>query len=276
MRKRLPPIAFLSFILLTVSAFVRISSGGIAGVTGSPGETTCANCHSGGGGTTTASISATPAFTGNQYNPGQTYTINVTVTNTSFTKFGFDAEVLTLSSTNSGTITTALSGVQFLNSGSRKNATHTAPKTGAGGTATFSFVWVAPASGTTKIFAAGNAVNGDGSTGGDKAGSASLILTPNATGIAENTSHTSHPLSVFPNPVSGDLRMQYTLLGDGKVKAALFDLSGREVEVLFSEYQQTGLHTISATIPEGTAAGLYMLKLSLNGNDYAQHLLISR
>ncbi|MGZ3931573.1 MAG: choice-of-anchor V domain-containing protein, partial [Bacteroidia bacterium] len=216
MTNRLFSIPTLSVILVTASAFVRISSGGIVGVTGSPGETNCANCHGGGGGTTVVSITGTPAFSANQYNPGQTYTVNVTVANNSFTKFGFDCEVLTTTNTNAGSMTTALSGVQFANSGTRKNATQTAPKAGTG-TCTFSFVWVAPASGTAKIFAAGNAVNNDGSTSGDTPGSANLVLTANATGVEDHVAAASHGLSVFPNPVNGDFRMQYTLVSDGKV-----------------------------------------------------------
>ena len=78
--KRTVLLASLLIILLASSSFVIFSSG-IAGKTGSPGEGTCANCHSGGGGTTTLSISASPSFTANQYLPGQNYTITVTVLN---------------------------------------------------------------------------------------------------------------------------------------------------------------------------------------------------
>jgi hypothetical protein len=275
MKRRLFSISTLSVILISASAFIKISSGGIIGVTGSPGETNCANCHGGGGGTTTVSVTATPAFSGNQYNPGQTYTVDVTVSNNLFTKFGFDCEILTLSSTNAGTMTTAFTGVQFANSGARKNATHTGPQSGSG-SATFSFAWVAPASGTAKIFATGNAVNGDGLTSGDRPGSTILVLTANATGVADNIPSQGHPLSVFPNPVSGDFRMQYTLESEGKVKATLYNLSGQEVHTLFNDYQPTGLHSVSANIPANIPAGIYMVKLSVNGVHYAQHMLISQ
>ena len=78
---------FLLFILLGIvftgtTAFI-ISSGGITGRTGSPGESTCSGCHGGGSGTTIVSLSASPSFTSAQFTPGQTYTLGVTVSNIS-------------------------------------------------------------------------------------------------------------------------------------------------------------------------------------------------
>ncbi len=276
MKKRLFSISILATVLVSVSAFVKISSGGIIGVSGAPGESNCSACHGASTGLTIVGINATPAFVANQYVPGQTYTLDITITNTSFTKFGFDCEILTLANANAGTMTTAFAGVQFANSGTRKNATQTTPKTGSG-SVIFSFVWVAPLSGTAKIYVAGNAVNGNGSTSGDVPGNNVFALTANTSvsGINDPVISSAN-FNLYPNPVISDFRMQYTLIHDGNVKATLYNLHGQEVNVLLSENQTVGVHSVSAVLPSDLQAGIYMVKLSVNSMPYAQRMLVKQ
>jgi hypothetical protein len=79
--------------------------------------------------------------------------------------------------------------------------THTAKKAGSGGVVRFSFLWTAPsAPGTFELRAWGNAVNGNGSSSGDRAAFVSLSVntgptpTPTATSTATPTP-TATPLS---------------------------------------------------------------------------------
>ena len=265
----------LSLVFLGTTAFI-LSSSGIAGQTGSPGEGTCSGCHTGGGGVTQVTFSASPAFVLNQFIPGQTYTVTVTVTNSSFTKFGFGCEILTPSNANAGSMTTALTGVKFQNSGLRKNAIHTTPKTAAG-SANFSFVWVAPTSGTATIYAAGNAIDGTGSAGGDKPGNASLALTADSgAGINEATQSNISGLSVYPNPVRSDFRIAYNLLEAAEVRTTLCDITGKEIAELNYEKQLAGAHTIVTRLPEAIAAGAYFVKVSIEGKQVAQRLIITQ
>jgi hypothetical protein len=274
MKRNLYILIFLSLIFLSSTAFVVITSSGIAGQTGSPGEGTCSGCHSGGGGVTTVSFSATPSFTSNQYVPGQTYTVDVIVSNANFSRFGFGCEILTPSNTNAGTMTTALTGVKFLNSGTRKNAVHNTAKLGTG-SATFSFVWVAPASGTATIYAAGNAVNGTGSTSGDKVGAASLALTPDlSSAISEAVVSGFSGISIYPNPVISDLKMSYSLMEAGEVSISITDIQGRELAQLKNEKQEQGFHTLNSVIPSSVSGGIYFVKLSLNSKSSTQRLIV--
>ncbi|MGZ3930371.1 MAG: T9SS type A sorting domain-containing protein, partial [Bacteroidia bacterium] len=64
------------------------------------------------------------------------------------------------------------------------------------------------------------------------------------------------------------------LVSDGKVKASLFDLSGREVYTLFDDYQPVGLHSVGAVISPDIPSGIYMVRLTLNGAPYARNLLV--
>ncbi len=272
--KRLLFFISLGAIFTGSTAFI-ISSGGITGRTGSPGEGTCSGCHGGGSGPTTVSLSASPSFTTGQFAPGQTYTITLTVINSAFSKFGFNAEILDPSNTNAGNISAGLSGVQVINA-TRKNVTHTAPKSGTG-SAPFQFVWTAPSTGTAIVYVAGNAVDGTGGTGGDAGGNTSFVLTANSSiGINEAVSSGVSGLNVYPNPVRSEFRISYNLIESGNVKAALYNLQGQEIAEITNEDQHIGLQTVNAQLPPDLAKGVYFVKISVDGRQQAQRLIITQ
>ncbi len=265
-------LLFTTFIIGT-SAYIK-SSGGIVNHSASPGESGC-SCHGGGAGITSVSISALPAFISNQFIPSQTYTIDITVINNSFNLFGFDAEILNVSNTNAGNMTLALPGVQLVNT-VRKNATQTGPKSGAGA-ASFQFVWVAPSSGNVTIYAAGNAINGTGGTGGDTPSASNLALTPDLTaGVKEKISSDFSGINVFPNPIISDFKIQYNLLEEGNVKVLLVDIHGKEIAEIANEKQSNGYHLLNASIPSDISKGVYFVKLSLNDKPSSQRLIITQ
>ncbi len=276
MKKRLLTIIGITSVAIATSAFIANYSTGIAGYTGAPGESTCTFCHASSTGVSGTTISATPAFTGNQYVPGQTYTITVGVGSLTNSNFGFGCEILNGSNTNAGTMQNAGTGVQFLNTvGGRKNATHTAKKAGTG-FATFQFEWVAPASGQVGIYAAGNAVNNNGNSAGDAVSSASLSLTASTgASVSENVSQIAS-INIFPNPIKSDFKFNYSLMESGTVHVALYDLQGKEIAEFVNENQNNGLHTINATLPSDLSKGVYMMKFSLNGQQAAQRLVITQ
>ncbi len=89
---------------------------------------------------------------------GHTYTFTLTVENSSLAAAGCD---ISAGSGKLGTVTGG--GLKLLGT----DLTHTGPKGMSSGKATFSFSYKAPATpGTDNIFAAGNAVNGNGSADG--------------------------------------------------------------------------------------------------------------
>lgn len=272
--KKLLLFISLAVTFIGTTAFI-ISSSGIAGQTGSPGEGTCAGCHSSGSGTTSMSITASPVFVANQYIPGQTYTITVNVTNSNYTRFGFGTEILTPANANAGTMTSTLTGVKFMNSGLRKNAVHSTPKIGTG-TAAFSFEWVAPTSGTATIYAAGNAVDGTGGTGGDRPANMSLMLTPDlSSGINEVIAGSISGLNIYPNPVKTDFKLSYNLLETATVRTALYNLQGQTIMEISNEQQSEGAHISEVVLPEGLAKGAYFISISVNEKQAAKRLIIT-
>lgn len=262
------------FAVFAANTSFIINSSGIAGRSGSPGETTCSACHGGGGGTTSVLISATPAFVASQFIPGQTYTVDVTVTNNLFTKFGFDAEILDPSNVNAGNITAGLTGVQIINN-TRRNVVHTAPKTGAG-SATFRFVWVAPMSGTATIFAAGNAADGSGGAGLDTPGDASLVLTANFSEVNEIALSGISGLNIFPNPVKTDFKISYSLTESGDINISLYNVQGKYITEITSEKQNAGNHLLEVSIPPDLTKGVYFVRLSVKGKQEIQRIIITQ
>lgn len=286
MKKTIVTLGLLLVTLLSTTAFINNYrySNGIAGYTGSPGETTCSTpgCHGGGSSATSGvTISATPAFTGNEYVPGTTYTVAVSANAAGFTRYGFGCEILDDNNANIGTMQTAGTGVHFLNSGSRKNAVHTTAKVGS--TATFTFKWLAPAagSGNVNIYAAANAVNGNGNTSGDfPIDPQSLVLGEGAvpvdtsivTGVRENQATIASHVAVYPNPANGITTISYSLKENAQVSIELIDISGKLVKTLSSEKQTAGDHSQLLSL-QNAVPGVYFIKTLVNGEKAAQKLI---
>lgn len=276
MKKKITTIALTIIALTTTTAFVRYQNG-IAGYTNSPGEGSCNTCHSGGSsaaaGTT---ISALPSFTNNEYVPGQNYTITVDLAATSFSLFGFGCEILNSNNANSGSMHTAGTGVKFLNAGSRKNAVHTAPKSGTG-SVSFSFEWTAPSDGdVAKFYVAGNAVNGNSNTSLDfPITPVSLEVNPapatEPVGIREQSSALSR-VTVYPNPASDLTQISFYLNQPQTTQVELIEMNGRLVRNFESREQRPGLHTQTLDL-HGVASGIYFIRISANGQKAAQQMI---
>lgn len=161
-------------VLLFTSSMLRQS--GIAGKTGSPGESTCQSCHADFALNSGPGMISISNFGMNnwQYVPGQTYPITVTVSQAGLTKFGFGLECLTGSNINAGTLSivdpnaTKLLG-KVVNGVNRINATHTLNGTYNLNSQSFIVNWTAPPAGTGPVtfYFAGNATNDDITTNGD-------------------------------------------------------------------------------------------------------------
>lgn len=172
-------LAFLAFVFSSSSGG-RASAAG-SGNTGAPGEsTTCVTCHGGGNFNVGLSINIynqgtiTPITT---YSPGQTYSMEVTISNSGLPGgFGFQMVALNASNSNAGSWLSPSSNTQIATLG---NGRSYAEHNGISGTNTFMVDWTAPTTGTGSVtfYSAGNAVNGTGSTAGDGAATSSLMIT---------------------------------------------------------------------------------------------------
>jgi hypothetical protein len=270
--KKIFTISISLFVLTLLFAFNKLNSGGVIGTTGSPSEGLCTGCHGGGAGTTTISITSTPAFSANTYSPGTLYSVTITVGNSSFSRFGFDCEILTASNTNAGTMSGAGSGAQFFNFSGKKNVTHTTPKTGTA-SASWTFNWAAPANGDATFYVAGNAVNLDGGTNGDKPGSTAMTISaPIGTGIQTVSKNNLSAISIFPNPASDFMNVSYVLASQENVSIEIMEINGKLVKTLVNEAQEPGPHS-QITDLKGIPKGIYFVRTSIGGEKASQKLI---
>lgn len=271
--KKIITISSIVFTSSLFFAFHKIHSTGETGATGSPGEGTCSGCHNGGAAGTTVSITSAPAFSNNAYDPGTVYTINIVVAHPSQPKFGFGCEILNSSNANAGTMANAGAGVNFANAGNgRKNAKHTAPKTGTG-SATFTFEWTPPLSGDVTFYVSGNAVNGTGSSGGDSPAATTLSLSNSlATSLDKLAETTEVKAVLYPNPGKGFTSMSYFLSKDQTIKLELLELNGKLVKTICDELRPAGQQDHKINLMD-VPSGLYFIKMSSNERLLTQKLI---
>ncbi|MFC2150828.1 T9SS type A sorting domain-containing protein, partial [Calditrichota bacterium] len=81
--------------------------------------------------------------------------------------------------------------------------------------------------------------------------------------------------SLYPNPFNGSTRISYTIPTAGEVTVALFDLTGREVRTVHSEWHTAGNHQLSINAVD-LAAGVYVAKLSHNGRDLHRKFVLTK
>jgi len=286
MKKITISLSLLLFVILGSSAFIKKSSSGIAGYTGSPGEGTCATCHSGGTSANSGiTITAVPAFSVNinsdtEYVPDADYQITIETAASGFSKYGFGCEILTPSVTNSGTMSAPGPGVKFLNSGAKRNAVHTSAKNGT--TAQFTFNWKAPSSGDATIYAIGNAVNGANGDNGDfviAPVSLNLVAAPipldttNSVNLKEHSSSPLSGVSVFPNPAEKISQISYYLRESSEIRIELVSMNGSLIKVLYQQQENPGAYTQILNF-QNVSAGVYFIKTSANNSMSSQKLIV--
>lgn len=157
------------FLIPVVILLYANSSGSPGGRTGSPGDNnaTCVECHTG----TANAISGwiTSDIPEEGYTPGQTYQITATGTHSGVARFGFELTAENTSGDKVGAFTiTDAARTKLVNA--NQAVTHTFNGiTPTGNTNSWSMNWTAPATdiGQVRFYAAFNAANGDGGTGGD-------------------------------------------------------------------------------------------------------------
>ncbi len=198
------------------------------------GNTSCQTCHNSGAFSPTIAVEMLDGdnIATTEYIPGETYTLRVNITPTTGTpqRYGFQAvALLGDDNLNAGTFGTPPSGIQVITLEERDYAEHSMPNTTDGN---FEIEWQAPeaGSGTVRIYASGNAANGNGTSGGD--GGVTLqnpLMLFEGTGpsaiAAPETLFTQMHLS--PNPARETLTVQINSEETGNFQLAIRSVDGR-------------------------------------------------
>ena len=268
---------FFTTVLLLTSVLTPIgkttayafSTGSPGGRTGSPTDyLSCTQCHTGSpinSGSAIVTISSTALSNG--YVPGQTYTIDVDVTNTSSNKIGFEVTAEKKSdNTKIGTIVlTNVSRTDTTNS--QQAITHTsAGNVASNGNNSWSFDWTAPQTGTDTVvfYGAFNVANGNGTTTGDKIYTTTFTVTEITTSI--NELNDANNIDIYPNPAK-DFVVINSIATIKKIE--LFNINGDIIstDIFINKKIDT------STFPNG----IYFLKAILeDGNITTKKILIAR
>jgi hypothetical protein len=144
-----------------------------------PGGSGCgsSSCHNTSINIGSGFIQATFSGANNEYVPGQTYTINVTISDDTKQRFGFQAASVDQNNMQAGTfIVTNTNNTSTQSSGGLSFIGHKA----ANSSATWSFDWTAPSAnvGPIKFYLAGNAANNNNSDSGDNIYTSQLPVNP--------------------------------------------------------------------------------------------------
>jgi hypothetical protein len=247
--------AFLILLVLAGAAgtlLMAFSSGPPLAHTGAFGEPTCLECHVGNalnaaGGT--LSILNVPQ----NYTPGQTYPIQVSISKSGQQRWGFELaarvassgqQAGSLSPIDANTQVTSFGGIQYIE--------HTSAGTFLGtAKGTWTFNWTAPATpvGTISFAAAGNAANGNFSNSGD------FIYTTTAT---SNFSAPNPITLLFPQVViGGGYHTVFNLMntGDSAISGDLF-LTQQNGTPMTAQLGSVIAASIPISIPPGGMQGI--------------------
>ena len=227
--------AFLA-LLITISSSLSGNSGGppTGYAYNAPNYNNCTICHSG----TVNSGNGSVEFIDlpNEFNPGETYSIGITVTGSNSRGYGFQA--------------TAMLGDQFagnfsLNSDSENlelngGFIQHSSRTDSG---IWYFNWDAPEEATEAITFSASGLGTGGSSGysGDRVYTIQVEIQPQSVGILSEDLPTSFSLNGnYPNPFNGETIISYDIPKDGFVNISIFNVAGQFITNLVNEYQLYG------------------------------------
>lgn len=245
-------------VLFVFPAIAFANQLGVVGYSGQRAGETCNNCHSGGG-TPTVRITGPSTLAA-----GQTGDFTLTITGGAGTRGGMNVSV--------DVAEAALQGVSGSTTAFSNEVHQSAPKAFSGGSVSFPFKLVAPPfGGTVKLFGAGNSVNGNGGTSGDRAALTTLSVTV--------TGGTTAPRFATPAAVANDVvtaaTVRVSALGaDDQGEAALtysWELSSGPAPVTFSPNGTNAAKQATATFQQ---AGEYVLQVTVR--DASSQAAVSR
>jgi len=249
---------WISGILVVVSmaflASVENAGGPPEGYTGSPADgRNCSQCHSGMPQTLPNAITTNIPPSG--YVPGDTYTVTVSVSHPTASRFGFQLSPQNLSGQLLGQLIATSNETQV--TPSKKYIQHTLAGTGGSGGRSWSFQWVAPPAGTGDVtfYAAINAANGNGNTSGDQIFLSSLTVSELVSTIATHFSHAS-PVHIAVLPGTSQMRISATVPVE---HIEIFLLTGEKVH----EQAMEGKQTISLELPSFLRNQLLLVQIHL-------------
>lgn len=248
--------------------------------TGAPNEGTCgdANCHNNTPNSGAGNVSLTFSNPTLKYTPGDTFYITVKVSDNTKTKWGF--EMTALNATNDSTpgkFLGEVSGILTSNpvSSSFNKRKYVAHRDANTTTSQWMIPWVAPASniGNICFYVAGNAANNNGNNSGDNVYTASLCIAPE-TGVGIAAAEQGNSWLQLESIRYNQLVISYVKADRSLSRLALYDLQGRQIQILLNEEEGAGHHRHILQLPEALVEGIYLIRMFSGNEAYATKIYL--
>ncbi|HHZ63986.1 MAG TPA: T9SS type A sorting domain-containing protein, partial [Flavobacteriales bacterium] len=83
-----------------------------------------------------------------------------------------------------------------------------------------------------------------------------------------------HAILVYPNPYSGETQISYSLNKDAHVLIEVHNVLGEVIAVLANEEQRSGGYKYYfGAVGKGYANGVYLVKLTVNGESFVKRIV---
>lgn len=96
---------------------------------------------------------------------------------------------------------------------------------------------------------------------------------PNATGI-NDVAKPAFDFVVYPNPMSNQGTIAYTLTQASTVNATIVDITGKEIAKLKDEKEQAGTYNLAVGQQKPLSSGMYFAKVTVNGETYTKKFVV--
>ena len=223
-----------AFGLLALSNSSGRASFSGQGATTAPGDgTVCSSCHNGGNYGASVNVRLKDKVSGEtvtEYTPNETYDVEVIV-GTTTAPGGYGFQVIALKDTDNSSVSTWANNVtpntKFKTIGSRQyfEQANVLPDS------IMVSEWTAPAAGTGSVtfYAAGNAVNGTGTSANDQAVTNEFTFTESTTSTSSLTKMGIR-MNTFPNPTIDVLNLSLEMNASKELTINIYNLEGKRME----------------------------------------------
>ena len=260
-----------AFGLLALSNSSGRASFSGQGATTAPGDgTVCSSCHNGGNYGASVNVRLKDKVSGEtvtEYTPNETYDVEVIV-GTTTAPGGYGFQVIALKDTDNSSVSTWANNVtpntKFKTIGSRQyfEQANVLPDS------IMVSEWTAPAAGTGSVtfYAAGNAVNGTGTSANDQAVTNEFTFTESTTSTLSLTKMGIR-MNTFPNPTIDVLNLSLEMNASKELTINIYNLEGNRMETQ-NVMTQSGDNQFRFDVASYNS-GMYFLEVADGANQTA-------
>ncbi|MDF2437617.1 MAG: hypothetical protein K0Q95_1993 [Bacteroidota bacterium] len=104
-----------------------------------------------------------------------------------------------------------------------------------------------------------------------EADSTSIYITQMSVGISPSANNESS-LSVYPNPVSDNANIEYTIDVDSKIELSVYNVIGDQIMLIENKEQSAGTYNYKVNM-SGISTGVYFVKLKINNTSTVKKII---